>query len=241
MLSFPQIAATHVLAHRKLKPNRPKRQLWDEALTHLDEKDHSRQVLQTIGDHVKISEVQAVVQQRLDECVGKQWEYTKINGERVVVRRLLEKIFRTVNKFKEAGDVAVQYDPAHAALPWAAVRFVLQAAINNVETFGAMLQGVEVVAEVIVTYAEVERLLIVGASKLKTQLANSIVKLYASILGYLGKASAYFNQKTLKRIFKDSFQPAQMTVTTLLDRVHEAEFEVRKFVELVQAEGMAMP
>lgn len=31
-----------------------------------------------------------------------------------------------VNKFKEVVDVAIQYDPVHAALPWAAVRFLLQ-------------------------------------------------------------------------------------------------------------------
>ena len=28
-------------------------------------------------------------------------------------------------KFKEVGDIAVQYDPVHAALPWAGVRFIL--------------------------------------------------------------------------------------------------------------------
>ena len=31
-----------------------------------------------------------------------------------------------MNKFKEVGDIAVQYDPGHAALPWAAIRFFLQ-------------------------------------------------------------------------------------------------------------------
>lgn len=33
---------------------------------------------------------------------------------------------KSVNKFKEIGDVAVQYDPSHAALPWVGVRMVLQ-------------------------------------------------------------------------------------------------------------------
>ena len=30
-----------------------------------------------------------------------------------------------ITKFKEIGDIAVQYDPVHAALPWAGVRFIL--------------------------------------------------------------------------------------------------------------------
>ena len=30
------------------------------------------------------------------------------------------------NKFKELGDIAVQYDTGHASLPWAGIRFILQ-------------------------------------------------------------------------------------------------------------------
>ena len=44
----------------------------------------------------------------------------------VFVRDILEKMVKSVNKFKEIGDVAVQYDPSHAALPWVGVRLVLQ-------------------------------------------------------------------------------------------------------------------
>lgn len=38
----------------------------------------------------------------------------------------MEKIIVWVDKFKEIGDNVVAYDPAHAALPWAGVRFLLQ-------------------------------------------------------------------------------------------------------------------
>jgi len=31
-----------------------------------------------------------------------------------------------VKKFRDVGDVVVQYDPTHAALPWAGVRLLLQ-------------------------------------------------------------------------------------------------------------------
>lgn len=55
-----------------------------------------------------------------------RWKYKKSNGEDVILRDLFEKMAKWVNKFKEFGDIAVQYDPAHAALPWACVRFLLQ-------------------------------------------------------------------------------------------------------------------
>ena len=44
----------------------------------------------------------------------------------IIIRDLLEKVSFWVSKFKEAVDVAVQFDPLHASLPWAAVRSLLQ-------------------------------------------------------------------------------------------------------------------
>jgi len=61
----------------------------------------------------------------------RSWKYKNRNGENVVLRDLFEKMAKWVNKFKEVGDVAVQYDPAHAALPWAGVRFLLQVSSFN--------------------------------------------------------------------------------------------------------------
>lgn len=39
--------------------------------------------------------------------------------------RFLREATAVVNKFVSVGDVAVNFDPVHAALPWAAVRFIL--------------------------------------------------------------------------------------------------------------------
>ena len=55
----------------------------------------------------------------------KRWKYKKGKKE-IIIRDQLEKVAEWLNKFKEVGDIAVQYDPAHAALPWAGVRFFLQ-------------------------------------------------------------------------------------------------------------------
>ena len=38
----------------------------------------------------------------------------------IIVRDVMEKIVHCVNCFKEVGNNAVQFDPGHAALPWAA-------------------------------------------------------------------------------------------------------------------------
>lgn len=41
------------------------------------------------------------------------------------VARYVERYVPVINKFVSVSDVAVSFDPVHAALPWAAVRFVL--------------------------------------------------------------------------------------------------------------------
>jgi hypothetical protein len=42
------------------------------------------------------------------------------------LRNQADKIISWLVKFKEVGDITVQYDPSHAALPWAGIRFLLQ-------------------------------------------------------------------------------------------------------------------
>lgn len=44
----------------------------------------------------------------------------------LILRDHAERIVNWLHKFKEVGDIAVQYDPVHAALPWAGVRFLRQ-------------------------------------------------------------------------------------------------------------------
>jgi len=56
----------------------------------------------------------------------RQWTYTRRNGEVVSIRDSLNKVVEWIKRFRDVGDVAIQYDPTHAALPWAAVRFLLQ-------------------------------------------------------------------------------------------------------------------
>lgn len=52
------------------------------------------------------------------------------NGERFFVRHALQKTAECVRRFVAVGDVAVQCDPLHAGLPWAALRFILQVSVG---------------------------------------------------------------------------------------------------------------
>jgi hypothetical protein len=59
-----------------------------------------------------------------------------------------------------------------------------------------VIEGLAQIAELICRYAVMEALYIYDASKAATKLERAVVKLYASILGYLAKARQYFEQGT---------------------------------------------
>ena len=76
------------------------------------------------------SAVSSVIEGILYKKIGRLWK-VRIRGEDVVLRDVGMKILRWVDKFKQIGDITIQYDPGHAALPWAGFRFLLQVGFNH--------------------------------------------------------------------------------------------------------------
>ena len=50
------------------------------------------------------------------------------------VQETANRLVGWITKFREVGDIVVQYDPVHAALPWAGVRFILMVC-STIHTF----------------------------------------------------------------------------------------------------------
>lgn len=92
--------------------------LCDEDKRHIDF-DHSDKL-------TVLEDIRKAVQEKKELCIQRCWTYKKSNGETVMLRDQIEKVMVWVDKFKSVGDNAMQYDPVHAALPWAGVRFLLQ-------------------------------------------------------------------------------------------------------------------
>jgi len=160
-----------------------------------------------------LEDVMVAVEEKRRSCLEKRWKYKNSKGEDVILRNLFEKIAVWVGKFKEVVDIAVQYDPMHAALPWAAVRLVLQVkafhhllntpetkclqmTVNDSQTFGAMAEGVELVSNLITRYTIVEQLYLQKPSSAKDQLTQAILRLYSTVLIYLSKAKSYYQRNT---------------------------------------------
>ena len=113
--------------------------LWANALNDLIPTEQS-----CIRGHLNESsdpkDILLVAQSQKDETWKKRLSVKRRNGERVFVYDIFGKTAIWIQKFISVGDAAVQYDPAHAALPWAAVRFVLQACISDVQKCAFILE-----------------------------------------------------------------------------------------------------
>ena len=91
-------------------------------------------MLADTGPEVDSRETASAVRSMMDEILSKKkgelWK-VKFRGEEIVLRDVGMKILHWIDRFKQIGDIIVQYDPAHTALPWAGFRFLLQVDLNR--------------------------------------------------------------------------------------------------------------
>ena len=90
--------------------------LPDELKEHLKPEDTDK--LQTLQNVLKI----AILAKEAN--VGNRLKL-KYGDKEIDVEEAADRLVGWIMKFKEVGDIAMQYDPAHAALPWAGVRSIL--------------------------------------------------------------------------------------------------------------------
>jgi hypothetical protein len=105
--------------------HRPEDSIWEKALEVLGDEDKRNVDFHREDKLAILRDVLNAVDEKKRTCLEKRWKYRKGNKE-IIIRDQLEKLAEWVNKFKDIGDCAAQYDPAHASLPWAGVRFFLQ-------------------------------------------------------------------------------------------------------------------
>lgn len=139
-----------------------------------------------------LAAIQKIAEEQRLESIRKRWKVKKSDGEIVVLRDVMDKLILWIAKFKEVGDIAVQFDPVHAGLPWAALRFLLQAAVNDIEIFKALAESLETVSRLITKHAILECIYLPGSSAATRELEVALVDLYTEILMFQARALKYF-------------------------------------------------
>lgn len=119
-------------SRRRDAPMSSRLDLWAEALKALEPETQSRlSELDTslLKTPEGIQEIIGSTQQKEVDC-RKKFRAFKIGKRKVELGACFRNIASWLNMFKEVGDTVVQYDPGHAALPWALFRFILQ--VSNI-------------------------------------------------------------------------------------------------------------
>ncbi|CAI6080012.1 unnamed protein product [Clonostachys chloroleuca] len=166
----------------------------DELKAQIDFKQESK--IDTLGELLSVTEK---AKKRLTD---RAWSFKRSSGEKVIVRDVLGKVAKWVNLVKQVSDFAVQFDPGHAGVAWAGIRFMLTVAVGDLDTYKGMFETTADIAEYICRTAVLESLVKGKSSQASDELSRAIVKLYIAILTYLSRATAYCNQNTFKRILK---------------------------------------
>ena len=110
--------------------------MWKRAINSDKLSSQERKTLAGIGPGVDSQKMASTVSSMTDGILNEKkkkrelWK-VRFRGEDVVLPDVGMKILRWIDKFKNIGDIIVQYDPVHAALPWAGFRFLLQVSLNR--------------------------------------------------------------------------------------------------------------
>jgi hypothetical protein len=191
----------------------PPSNLWAQAAAALSPSDRLPIDIAQLNATQTISDVLEVARQKQKECQEKRWNYKNAKGQVIYLRDVFGKVVKWIDTFKQIGDTVSQYDPVHAALPWAGVRLLLQIAVNDSQTYGAMAEGVELVSDLITRYFVVEMFYLRKPSKTLAQLEKAILKLYSMVLIYLNKAIRYYEQSSLSiSLLSDYVTPPQVDI-----------------------------
>ncbi|OQE87185.1 hypothetical protein PENNAL_c0020G03071 [Penicillium nalgiovense] len=203
--------------------------LWLTALDALD--PHLKESLGEILKVQKGDVVSAILKEaerKKKLCLQKRWK-AQIRGKTIVLRDLFDKIIAWVSQFSAVVDVAVQFDPGSASLPWAGVRFLLHVAVSDRHCFESTVHGLESVSLLIARYAAFEALYLQKGSAIQAELHRGLTDLYTRILTFLAHGIQYFGQPTAKRVVKSVFGKSQIEE---IDQIAKLDEEIMKLAHI---------
>ncbi|OQE06082.1 hypothetical protein PENVUL_c020G06499 [Penicillium vulpinum] len=213
--------------------------LWALALSSLPEKDQRIfKISSNSSPDTKktLNDILSALESQRDRCMRDKWTTISIGGKELIIRDLCAKITAYVNKFMEVVDVAVQYDPVHAALPWAGVRFLLKLTFSGFEAFGAIVEGLEKATGLIARCGILEALFIQhgkGTTEGRLALEREMVKLYSIVLGFICAAKRHHDSSRMKRTFNLT---SRVSIQESVKQMEAAEKTVLALKGLVDSE-----
>lgn len=158
----------------------------------------------------------------------------KFRGKEWNLREYFGRLVYWLNKHLDVGDTIVQYDPVHAALPWAAFRFVMHSIVAWHEQTESLLNLLESIPRLLhlgvvfdLVYTS-DTLPVDNATSTRCldDLRKELTGLYAQILRALAYCDGLLNKNKAARRFIAIFNPAEMN--SVLQQLSESEASLEK-------------
>ncbi|PTB70920.1 hypothetical protein BBK36DRAFT_1165408 [Trichoderma citrinoviride] len=187
----PDDQQTGTAGQDRRKGHQVGKQLWDRALLEVKQsKDqHAIKLIDEVGSRLGQEGTTMDVVISITETMERQLKDKKRS---TLASSYVEETIYALNQFVSVGDVAVSYDPVHAALPWAFVRAVLVTITSKYQLDAQILGGLASVASLLLQCNMYQRLYLSshvdpdGAGEALEALKGSLVASYASSLFLLG-------------------------------------------------------
>ncbi|KAJ5721659.1 uncharacterized protein N7483_009593 [Penicillium malachiteum] len=176
------------------------RDLWRDALAQLP--PSKQEILKGMGlDNIRAKQ---------EECEKKFWKVS-FGGEDIVLRDYTTKILGWLEK---AGDIAIQFAPANASLPWEIVKSLMEIPVNEGEQMGALLGTAEKVVRVISRGQVYEQVYLPQdpdspMETLQKNLESGLLRIYATALELLADAGKLLSRNTARRTLEAIVNPGK--------------------------------
>lgn len=131
----PACSTDHANGPSAINPseNTARPNLWDQAFERLRHDNHElieayerilRDGINAREGASRNEEIQAVIDQRLEEIKSRQWNF-QLKGTNIRIREQIDRIVNVVTTIRDLGNVLTAFDPVHAGPAWAGVCVLL--------------------------------------------------------------------------------------------------------------------
>jgi hypothetical protein len=216
----PQAASDPEASHGASHP--ASRDLWLEAFERLPEETQRELRLSNAEEkpcHEQLHELTSLTKARQEECEKKFWKF-RVGSHEIVLRDYAGTI---VDVLRKIGDVAIQFAPPPASIPWAVVKTILQAPVVESAQMCAMLAAVDRTVRII-NRGQVYELVYSTDNTPKLaldSLREALVELYTITLEMLANSTSLFSKDTARRTVYAIFHPGE--TADLFSRLGESE------------------
>ena len=107
--------------------------VWEKAVARFQLKVPESSFIDFTNPHKSniLHEVELLANNSKQKCESKQWQFPWRGGQKIPLRRVCGSSVDVLSKCAVIRDMAIQFDPGYATLPWTDFRLILQVSTSD--------------------------------------------------------------------------------------------------------------